>query len=405
MMREARWAPRRAVVIVKVVLSAFLLPGCYDIREVDDMNLVLALGIDETRDHHVSVTAEFVNPASTPSSSDGGSSSSGSRQPVIVRQETGISIEDAIGKFEREIPHSVYLAQNMLVLFGETYARNGIDRALDYFERNRAFRRNQLFLVTPDPVTDVLSASVDPEPLNALGIRELVEQSSTELRFVQSEQQHVMEEYLSPSQAPVMALIGLNQSGHPVLQGVAIFRADHMVDTLSVDEMQGLGWLLGRTRQVALRMPCTGAGDGTGTTIRILGSKTRFYARPDRGNLSVHLHVDARAEIEQLCPHEKLDDVKLKQLNIMASSEIERSMRNALLKLQEDDVDVCQFGKRIFLQSPDYWRKVSPTWLSAFPKISVEYRANVQIVRANLSLNTPESTVSRSGATTAEVAQ
>ncbi|TDY43081.1 Ger(x)C family germination protein [Alicyclobacillus sacchari] len=346
------WPPK-AFALFLVGISSLCLPGCYDIQEVDDMNLVLAIGVDETEDHLINVTAEFVNPSSAPSSGQDGSSTSGGKQPVIVRQETGASIEDAMGKFEREIPHSVYLAQNMLVLFGESYARNGIDRALDFFERDRAFRRNQLFLVTPNAASDVLSASVDPEPLNALGIRELVEQSSTQLRFVQSEQQQIMEEYLSPSQSPVMALISLQSVGRPALQGVAVFRGGRLVDTLNVDEMQGLGWLLGSTRQVSIHLPCAGE-DGAGTTIRILGSNTKFQAQPGQRDLNVQLQVHARAEVEQICPREKLDEKTFKDLNRMAAAYIQRSMQTTIAKLQQDDVDASQFGKRVFLQNPCY---------------------------------------------------
>lgn len=399
-----RWW-RRMRALMAAGIGSMLLTGCYDIQEVSDVNVVLAIGVDEAGDHLVNVTAEFVNPASVPSSGGDESSSGGGKQPVIIRQETGTSIEDAIGKLEREVPHSVYLAQNMLVLFGQSYAKHGVERALDYFERNRSFRRNQLFLVTPGLASDVLSASVDPEPLNALGIRDLVEQTSTQLRFVQSEQQQVMKEYLSPSQAPIMALIAMNESQHPVLQGVAVFRAGQLVDTLSIQETQGLAWLLGSTRQVAIRLPCDGGDDdGTGTTIRILGSKTWFDSQPVTGGLRVRLRVDARAEIEQICPHEKLDEKKLKQLDQKASTYIQQSMQLALRKLQQDDVDACQLGTRVFMQNPAYWRRISPMWSTIFAKAQVDCQANVQIARANLSLNSPESTASRSGEIPSEVA-
>ncbi|TDY43082.1 hypothetical protein C7445_11267 [Alicyclobacillus sacchari] len=49
-------------------------------------------------------------------------------------------------------------------------------------------------------------------------------------------------------------------------------------------------------------------------------------------------------------------------------------------------------------------RQISDKWQSLFPKIHVECHANVQIVRASLALNTPESTASRNGEIHSEVA-
>ncbi len=381
-----------------VGVGSVLLTGCYDIQEVDNMNLVLAIGVDEDRARGVNVTAEIVNPASVPSSGGGESSTSGERRATLIRQATGVSIEDAIGNLEREVPHSVYLAQNMLVVFGQSYAKHGVERAFDYLERDRAFRRNQLFLATPERASDVLSASAEPEALNALGIRELVEQTSRQLPIVQSEQQQVMKEYLSPSQAPVMASIALNDSQHPVVQGIAVFRAGHLVDTLSIREMQGLGWMLGRTRQVAIRLPCRDKENGTGTTIRLLDSDTRFDSEPVPGGLRVRLTVHARAEIGQLCPYEQLDEQKLAQLNQMASAYIGQSMQLVLNKLQRDDVDACQFGRRVFMQHPAYWRRISASWPTIFPKVQMDCQVKVQTIRTNLAFSAPESTVSRSSA-------
>ncbi|WP_139234824.1 hypothetical protein, partial [Alicyclobacillus macrosporangiidus] len=206
------------------------------------MNIVIALGIDRTDNGLVQLTAQIVNPNAVPSAG-GGQSGSGGGQPFLIRDETGSSIEEAVEKFKADVPHRMYLAHNTLVVFGSDYAKQGIDKAFDYFERNRYFRRNQLFLVTPGQARDVLSAPSDPEPLNALGLRDLVEQVGEMFRVVDSGQLEVMKEYLSPSQAPVLSLVDRDATGHLLMKGVAVFRGAKMADVLTVEETKALAWL------------------------------------------------------------------------------------------------------------------------------------------------------------------
>ncbi|MCL6442580.1 MAG: Ger(x)C family spore germination protein [Alicyclobacillus sp.] len=388
---------RKAAAVFVISLGSVLLSGCFDIREVDDMNIVLAMGIDQVDDDSVRVTAQLINPATVPSAGGGESSLGAATRAFIVRQETGSSIEEALDKFDRDLPHSIYMAHNTLVVFGEAYAKRGIDRALDYFERNRYFRRNQLFVVTSGIARDVLSASSDPEPLTALGIRALVEQAGEKFRLANSEQQQVMKEYLSPSQAPILALIDLNPADHPVMKGVAVFRGSKLAHEYTLDETVALAWLLGGTRQVEIHLPCDGRGDDVGTSVRVLGSSTQVVPQVEKKGMGFLVTVRVEAEIERLCPYERMSEKTYKQLEKKTAKYMEREIRAVVKQLQADGVDACQFGTKVFTRDPQLWGRISRIWPEVFATAQVECNVRVQIVRTGLSAGTPESAASPSG--------
>ncbi|WP_029423559.1 Ger(x)C family spore germination protein [Alicyclobacillus macrosporangiidus] len=387
---------RKLAFFLVISIGSLSLPGCFDIQEVDDMNIVIALGIDRTDNGLVRVTAQIVNPNAVPSAG-GGQSGSGGGQPFLIRDETGSSIEEAVERFKEDVPHRMYLAHNTLVVFGSDYAKQGIDRAFDYFERNRYFRRNQLFLVTPGQARDVLSAPSDPEPLNALGLRDLVEQVGEMFRVVDSGQLEVMREYLSPSQAPVLSLVDRDASGHLLMKGVAVFRGAKMADVLTVEETKALAWLMGDTRQVAILLPCDGKDNGVGSAVRLLVSHTKVIPQFGNDGVSFLVKVQARAEIERLCPYERLSEKTYKKYEQETAEYMERQMQAVMTKLQSDGVDACQFGTRLFIENPRRWRQISQQWPDYFARAQVKFNVRVHITRTALSSNTPESAASRSG--------
>ena len=84
-----------------------------------------------------------------------------------------------------------------------------------------------------------------------------------------------MQEYLSPSQAPILSLVDLDPADHPVMKGVGMFRGTKMADVLTMDETKALAWLLGNTRQLEIHLPCDGRDSNAQTTIRLIEFTTR----------------------------------------------------------------------------------------------------------------------------------
>jgi spore germination protein KC len=393
---------RKVAVCLAVSLNSLLLPGCFDIQEVEDMNIVTAIGIDQTDDGLVRVTAQLVNPANVPSAGGGVSGSSGTARSFIIREETGASIEEAVDKFNLNVPHEMYLAHNSLILFGYNYAKHGIDRAFDYMERNRYLRRTQLLLVTSGTANDVLSAPTDPEPLNALGIRSLVEQSGDMVRLAKSDQMQVIKEYLLPSHSPVLSLVDLDPLDHPVMKGVAVFRGSKVADVLTMEETKALGWLVGDTRQADVHLPCDDPVDGVETAVRLtavrlFNSHTEVVPQLRNNQLSFLVTVNARAEVERLCPHEQMNEETYKQLENKTAEHMKREMQAVVAKLQSDGADACQFGTRLFMKDPRHWRQLSRDWPKYFAAAQVNCNVRVQILRTGLSTSAPGTMASQSG--------
>ena len=375
-----------------------LTPGCKDLTEVDELNIVMALGIDETPDHQVQVTAEIVDPMgarSGPTSGGGGERS----QAVFTREETGKTVEEAVDKFDENVARRLFLPHNTIVVFGRTYAEHGINRVMDYMERNRSYRRNQLWVVTDGTASQLLQASGKPESYNAVAIRTLVEQGAQKSVAVNSTQLVVMRQYLRPSHAPNFAYLTVSNSKLSQI-GIGLFDGSQYKDHLEATDAQALLLFLGRTQQTEVNLPCSNdstSGTDLQNTFRILGTTTDVVPVVRGDNVQFRVKIRGKAEIERLCPNSKTTSETYKKYETELASDMQDRMQSVLARLQKDNVDSVQFGTVLFEINPTAWRQLSSQWKQIFPHVQVNYDIQIQLLRNGLASKSPDTEFSPQG--------
>ena len=380
------------ILLPLVVLSALLgLPGCKDLQEVDALNIVLALGIDQTSDHQILVTAEIVDPSSA--QGQGPTGGGGQRtQATFLREQTGTTIEKALDKFDENVARNIFLPHNTVVVFGKSYAEHGIDEAMDYLERNRNFRRNQLFVVTDSTANELLKASGKPEFYNASAIRALVEQGVNKSVAVNSTQLSVMRQYLRPSHAPNLAYVTLVNS-RLCQCGIGLFDGGQYKGHIVSQDAQALLLFIQDTQQTEITLPCPGSDSvqsDLGNTFRILNTHTHVVPVVRGNDIQFLLRVRGRAEIERLCPGSKPTEKTYTKWESELDSDIQTRMQRILEYLQTENLDSVDFANVLFENQPEVWRQIANRWKSVFPNVKVHYDIQIQLLRHGLSSQSPD---------------
>ncbi|WP_198851251.1 Ger(x)C family spore germination protein [Alicyclobacillus sp. SO9] len=379
--------------IVSALLMGILLgvPGCKDLREVDDLNIVLAVGIDETQDQRIRVTTEIVDPANSRGPSSG--AGTGKRdEATITRQQTGSTIEEAVGLLDEEVPRKLFLAHNSVIIFGHNYATHGIDRALDYLERNRSYRRNQLFVVTDGTASDLMTSSVTPEFYHATAMRSLVEQGMHKSTAVNSTQLSFMKQYLRPSHTPAMARLETAKNGI-VPEGIGLFDGGQYKDYLTSAEVPALLRFMQDTQQTEITIPCTNKETPQGDmsqTYRILHTHTNVTPQVHGNEIRFFVNVRGQAEISRLCPGSKPTPQTYSKWEIQLDHTLQEQMQRVFTRLQKDDVDSVHFSDVLYKRNPILWQQMAHQWKELFPHIQVTYDVQVQLLRHGLASKSPD---------------
>ena len=117
--------------LIVIIIAMILLNGLNNSRELNDLAIVSAIGIDK-EDGNFKVSAIVLNPEKQ----DSGSSSSSASNKMIVYEKTASSVQEAIRSMILESPKRLYLAHMELLLISEEVAKKDLANALDFFIRD-----------------------------------------------------------------------------------------------------------------------------------------------------------------------------------------------------------------------------------------------------------------------------
>ena len=257
---------KKLVVALVSVLILPLLPGCWGQKEVGDMSIMLGLGIDRLDSGQVRVTAQVVDPSAIGGGLGSGGTASGGGgggQAYLNHQSTGANLEEAMAHFYEKPWRPMFVAHNSIVVFGENYAKQGLDEAIDYFDRHKDFRRIQLFAIAQKCYAlDVLKGSPGVEKVSARTVRELIDHQVERGASVRSIELDVNNQILSPSHSPIVASVQVDEKQNLQVGGVGLFHGGQLISFLNPQETRGLLWFLGEIRRTELSVPCTNSGGG-----------------------------------------------------------------------------------------------------------------------------------------------
>ncbi|MBX6395287.1 MAG: Ger(x)C family spore germination protein [Alicyclobacillaceae bacterium] len=384
---------RRVLLWIPVLLGATVLSGCWDRVEVSDLAILVGLGIDQTPEG-IEVTAQVIN-ATQSGKQMGSGKQDGSQdkeQPFLNYRERGATLQEAIHRFYRLIPRRLFVSHNTVVVFGRQFAEQGFQRALDYLERDRNFRRSQLFLVTSGSARDLLSEKTGLERLTARGLRKMVDLQTNTSGSEVSIELRVMNELLNPSGCPTMAWVDPD-GNTPRVKGLGLFRGDRLVDLLPFRDARGLLWILGKAQRAQVSVPCPhGQSSGKEQKISVSLLSTAVDIDPEPGPAGPIFRVRLRGdgEVHTLCPGETLSPASMHRWSQLVEQEIQREMERTVERLKEKNVDAAQFGTRIFRKDPAWWRRIARQWPDLFQTCQVQYDVHIHLLRAGMISHPPQ---------------
>ncbi len=150
--------------IVIIIIAMLLLNGLNNSREINDLAIVSAIGIDKAENGKYKVSAIVLNPEKQGS----GSGTSSSDEMTLYENEDE-TIQTAIRRMILESPKKLYLAHMKLLLISESVAKDSLLDVIDFFIRDNE-ENNDFYLVVAKGV----------EPREVLQIKTPVEDIPSE---------------------------------------------------------------------------------------------------------------------------------------------------------------------------------------------------------------------------------
>ncbi|QSB50261.1 Ger(x)C family spore germination protein [Parageobacillus toebii] len=379
---------QRVAKIVFACVHLILLSGCWDRTEVNDLALIVGLGIDQTKNGKIRLTVEIVVPRSAGGGGqmmDGGGAGGGE---TIIRSGTGVTVADAISNLQEKLSRRVFWGHTKVIVFGEKAAKAGIRQHLDFLSRNPEVRLRSNVLVSEGTAKSVLELVPPIEQSSSEVLRELSE-SQLLLRVTVKDVLQMLSGDAGATALP-MVKIKSPEEGKKDLQTIAfiqrtaIFKKDKMIGDIDDQLTRGVLWLRNEIKEANITIKPKGEkGNITATLIR---AHTELIPKYEKGKWK--MIVKATAEDDIILNGTKLDLLNPKYTKMIEkelAKETNKRIRNTLKKVQKEmKADIFGFADTFHRKYPREWNRVKDRWEEIFPDVEVVVKTKVYVRRPGI---------------------
>ncbi len=197
--------------IALLILISLLFNGFKDARQLNDLTIVSAIGIDINDNGEYIVTTQVLNPQKSESDT-----SSSTASPVIVHTTSSNSVQAALRKTIEQSPNKLYLAHMELLLLSEKAASNDLLDTLDFFLRDNEGNNNFMLVVTKDSTPQEILQKLSPIESNP--IKSIIKSIETTCEYEGTSTDYTLTDnlnmLLSNGRNVVTASISLNEKNN-----------------------------------------------------------------------------------------------------------------------------------------------------------------------------------------------
>lgn len=378
--------------LLALFFCMIIISGCWDRRELNEIAIVVGLGIDRIEDD-VLLSLQIVNPGNVATQSQGNIDSA----PVITYTQRGKTVFEAIRKVTRVSPRKLYFSHLRIVVFSEQAAKQGIAPLLDFLARDHELRtdfyivisRNidarHIFEITTlmDRVpANKLYSSLENSERNWAGTGKMTIDKLIEKIALEGEEAVLtgiivlggLDEGKTMDNTHRLALRTLLQ-----YEGMAFFNEDRMVGWLSDKESRIYNYI---TNHVVSSVEVNACPDQDGeVAVEIIDSqsKVKGMVRNDYPEVEVNLEILVNlGELE--CSVDLKHEQTIQQIEKMLEDLFTEEAEKTIAKMQtEYRTDIFGFGEAIHRANPRYWRQHKEHWNDIFAELDVKVQADFHV--------------------------
>lgn len=382
---------KRIILFLLVLSLTASLTGCWSSREINEISIASALGIDKSEEGYL-VTVQLINPGEI------AEDATGTRTPVTTYRSSGQTIFEALRRLTLETPRRIYLSHLMLLVFGEEFAKDGIGKTLDFLSRDHEMRADYYIVVAKDTTASKLLNVLTPVekiPANKMfSSLEMSEKSWASTYHVQLD--YLLNSLISDGMNPV--LTGIRIKGDPELgmdinnlekvdspttieiSNIAAFKKDKLVGWLTEEESIGYNYIMNHVTSTVVTVPCPDDGK---VSIELIRTNTKVESKIESDEPKINIEVWTEGNVgDAQCD---MDLSEIKNIYILegeVGKKIKSEMEAAIIKAQKDfKSDIFGFGETLHRTDPKVWRTLKTDWDKKFEKLEVNIKVNAKIRR------------------------
>jgi spore germination protein KC len=382
--------------VIFIICCLLLLAGCWDRRELKEIGIVAAIGIDKDPEtDEFLFTSQVLNPSAF--KPEGG----GTEPPIKLVTTKGDTIYKAMRNTNQEFDRNSFYADNKVIIIGGQLAREGILPVLDGITRGRESRGYVWLCVTKDiqarDILDVKQQGIEKVQANYL--ESILKNQQLNFDVVSIHLNDYYKKSLKGGTAPVIGAFEMIEASGETsqqvkLSGGAVLKEDKLVGFLNEAEARGYNWIIDDVNSGILSLPSI-LEEGKLVSIEIREASSKIETEIQGDKISFYINIKVSGVLVEQQGAGTLKTRKeqydfLNQLDKELEKKIEREVNNVIEKAQKDlKADIFGFGTAINKKDPKKWKELKDKWTEEqFQNVAVKVKVHADIGAREL-LNEP----------------
>ncbi|MGD2196957.1 Ger(x)C family spore germination protein [Lysinibacillus fusiformis] len=378
---------KKKTIIISLIFLMLILSGCWSKRELSELALVAAFGIDYI-DDEFAISVQVIDPSQVSSKQP-----SGGKSPVVTYHANGKTVFEAVRKILALSPRKLYFAHLQLVVIGEELAKNGLRDTVDFLARDQEIRNDFTLIVSQQATAkDVLNVLTPIEKvpanrmLNSLKVTQDAWGSTLEVDIEDLVTDlGVSNQYFVLSAIEVLGdkSLGIDQTNVDRIEtpvklkftGLAIFNEDKLVGYMDEYDSKSFNYLNDKIKSTIEIISCPSDGE---LTTEITQSNTKTKGIVKDGKPIINVSIDIVQNVAEVKCDIDLTELKtIDWINRQTEEHIKKNLDKVLNTLQENyRADILGFGEAIHRTDPKLWKNIKNDWEEIYPGVEVNVKVN-----------------------------
>ncbi len=353
--------------LILIFLLVLPLTSCWDDKELEDLLLVLGIGVDvgiENPDEY-EVTIEF---------------------PTIItdapkeKHEISVnakSLNEAKKKFQSKVYRHINYGNTRVLIFGSEVAKEGVIKHIDCLLREPIFPGTIRFAVANVRASDILKTQPFPTLLSSNFLFRAIQQTNERTQTTFTTLRKFHHEYYTNGIDPVLPYITFEPNKNTFDVGsVALFKEDKLVKVLDQQYTLYLMFLKGEINRGFYQT--TYKNENNYLSINLKGGNSKIDTELVDSTLYINEKINIKADLAEFTPQKNVfDKAFIEELQTYLSNHLKERLTETVEILQELKTDSVGYGLYVRAKNPEYFDK--DNWGEQLAKAKFNIEVNVEI--------------------------
>lgn len=370
---------KRTYTITLILLSAFILTGCWNYREVDNFSIVAGVAIDKTEDGRYDLSIEIV---------DLSGDNISSKIVGCIVESTGSTLFDAVRKSLSVTAPKLYWSHAEVVIISKEVAQDSVFQILDWFARDSEPRLNTNLLISGEESAKALFETQGlTEGIRSYELNKMLDAQENLQRAPKIEVYEfnnlLAEEGVSAYMPIVRSKVNDNENT-TFLEGTALFKSDRLIGTLTGDETPYFQFVIDTRKGGIIPLSLKKEDSHDDLSLELLESKTNVTPRFENQQLSMEVKIQTRLSLAESGTSTSFtsEDEK-KKLEKAVEDHIKDQVINVISKVQKEyGVDCFGFGNTLKKKKPQLWNQYGENWEQHFKTLPVTVSVKAELINS-----------------------